>query len=452
MNFKKVNSLEEASLYQKKLVEEDKDNAIISAINLDKLKINTDSSSILNKCLIAVKNNILIKDHLITASSKMLLNYTSPRNSFVVDKLIENGVIPIVSTNMDELAMGGNARNSYFGPTINSENPNYIVGGSSGGSAMLVAEGKVSVALGSDTGDSVIWPAGINEIVGYKPSWGLISRNGLLDFAPSWDQIGWFSENVEISAALADILIDKDENDLTNIEIAKQFFHESLNDAKNFTIGYSEKLKKLMNTETLKHYEQLLQKLKEKGHSIVNIEFDYNILSSFVFVYRIVSSIESLSTNFNLNGFLFGNDNSNKENNFQDRLFENRTNNFLPEVKRRFALAGHYLLDYTKYEKAKKLRFLIQQEINQKFSDIDLFLFPTLLVNKPTIEEYDNNNGLDLKTNYLGLANATGYPSMNVPFGNEKGKKTGMWISAKPYQDKKLFQLGKQIEEISNEL
>ncbi len=452
MNFKKVNSLEEASLYQKKLVEEDKDNAIISAINLDKLKINGDSSSILNKCLIAVKNNILIKDHLVTSSSEMLLNYTSPRNAFVIEKLIENGLIPIVSTNMDELAMGGNARNSYFGPTVDSKNPNYIVGGSSGGSAMLVARGKVSIALGSDTGDSIIWPAAINEIIGYKPSWGLVSRNGLLDFAPSWDQIGWFSENVSVSAALADILVEKDENDLTNVDIPKQFFFESLNDDKNLTIGYSEEFKKLMKPETLKHYEQLLQKLKEKGHNLVNIKFDYNILSSFVFVYRIISSIESLSTNFNLSGFLFGNDNSNKENNFQDRLIQNRTNNFLPEVKRRFALAGHYLLDYTKYEKAKKLRFLIQQEINQKFDSIDVFLFPTSLIDKPTIEEYDNNNGLDLKTNYLGLANATGYPSMSVPFGKEKGKKIGMWISAKPYQDKKLFQLGKQIEEISNEL
>lgn len=447
MNFKKANSLKKAILYQKELEGHDDSNAIISSVNLEEINIQNNEASILNNCFIAVKNNILIKDHKITSGSKMLSNYVAPKNAFVVDELLKNGLIPLVTTNMDELAMGGNGRNSYFGNINNPSKPDHIVGGSSAGSAIMVAEGKVSLALGSDTGDSIIWPAGINGIVGYKPTWGLVSREGLLDFSPSWDQIGWFSNNIENAAALADILVKKDPNDLTNVEIEKQFFLEDINENKKFTIGYSEDLKPFMNKNTLEGYESLIKLLRDKGHNLVNIEFDYNLISAFPFVYKIVSSVEALSTNFNLSGFLFGNDESNLEDSFEERIVQNRTNNFLMEVKKRFALASHFLKDYTKYEKAKKLRFLIKQEVGKKFEKIDIFLLSTGLGDKPTIEEYENDNGLSVRTNYLGLANATGYPAMNVPFG-----KRSMWITAKPFEDKKLFQIGKQIEEMGNEL
>ena len=451
MVFKRVK--ESIDFFQKNNFEKTKDhNPIISLIEYDKLKINKLAEGELANVLFAVKDNINVEGHLTTSGSNILRNYRSNYNAFVIKKLINKGAIPVFKTNMDELGMGGDGLKSHYGAVKNWWNPERIIGGSSSGSAYLVSRGIVDFALGSDTGDSVRKPASYNGIVGYKPTWGLVSRSGLNDFAPSLDTIGWFTRTLNQAAVVADELVEYDDQDGTSIAIKPQNFYETIINLKKtnekLTIGVSFQILDYIKEDAIKkEYLRIIAELKAKKHKIVEIEFDLDILSAVGFVYKIISSVEAISSNYNLTGWLFGNDSNPNESDFETKIANNRAKGFEQEVIKRFSIGNYYLDNFEELKKARKLRFLMGNEIKTKTSMIDAMIFPACIEYAPKINEYLQQPESKLENNVLTFANLGGWPSISLPMKNNT-MPVGIAIESKPFNDLTCFKVAKIIEEI----
>ncbi len=451
MVFKRVK--ESIDFFQKNNFEKTKDhNPIISLIEYDKLKINKFAKGELADVLFAVKDNINVEGHFTTSGSNILRNYKSNYSAFVVKKLMNKGAIPVFKTNMDELGMGGDGLKSHYGAVKNWWNPERIIGGSSSGSAYLVSRGIVDFALGSDTGDSVRKPASYNGIVGYKPTWGLVSRSGLNDFAPSFDTIGWFTRTLDQAAIVADELIEYDEQDSTSIAIEPQYFHQTINNLKEtnekFTIGVNYQILEMIKEESIKkEYLRIISELKSTKHKIVEVNFNLDILAGVGFVYKIISSVEAISSNYNLTGWLFGNEANPNESNFEKKIANNRAKGFEKEVIKRFAIGDYYLDNFEELKKARKLRFLINNEIKSKTSMIDAMIFPACIEYAPKINEYLQQPENKLENNVLTFANLGGWPSISLPMKNNS-MPIGIAIESKPLNDLTCFKIAKIIEEI----
>ncbi len=451
MVFKRVK--ESIDVFQKNNFEKTKDhNPIISLIEYEKLKIDKFAEGELANVLFAVKDNINVKGHITTSGSNILRNYKSNYNAFVIDKLISKGAIPIYKTNMDELGMGGDGLKSHYGTVQNWWNSERIIGGSSSGSAYLVSRGIVDLALGSDTGDSVRKPASYNGVIGFKPTWGLVSRSGLNDFSPSLDTIGWFTRTLDQAAIVADELIAYDDQDSSSIAIEPQAFYESINNSnmanEKFKIGINLQILDAIENEAIKkEYLRIIEALKAKNHEIIEIEFDLDLLNGVGFVYKIISSVEAVSSNYNLTGWLFGNDANPNEANFESKIANNRAKGFEREVIKRFSIGDYYLDNFEELKKARKLRFLINNEIKTKTAEIDVMIFPATVEYAPKINDYLQQPENQLKNNILTFANLGGWPSISLPMKNNS-MPVGVAIEAKPLNDLICFKVAKIIEEI----
>ncbi|MCI8636331.1 MAG: Asp-tRNA(Asn)/Glu-tRNA(Gln) amidotransferase subunit GatA [Clostridia bacterium] len=374
---------------------------------------------------IGIKDNICTKGIKTTCSSKMLENFIAPYNATVVEKLEEENTINLGKLNMDEFAMGSSTEYSYFKKTKNPWNLNKVPGGSSGGSAAAVAARLVPWALGSDTGGSIRQPASFCGVVGLKPTYGLVSRYGLVAFASSLDQIGPITKDVKDSAMLLNLITGHDEKDTTSSNKEKVDYTKALkNDVKGIKIGIpKEFFGEGINKEVKEALEKAIEKYKELGAEIE--EFSLDIANYALAIYYIIACAEASSNLGRFDGIRYTY-RTPEFKNLREIYKKSRSEGFGPEVKRRIIL-GTYVLSSgyydAYYKKAQKVRTLVVNEFNKAFEKYDVILTPT----SPTVA-FDigskSNNPLEM---YLAdictvSVNVAGLPGISIPCGVDKEK------------------------------
>jgi len=398
---------------------------------------------------IAIKDNILIKGRIASSASKMLENYHATYDATVITKLKEQGVVFLGRTNMDEFAMGGSTENSAFGVTKNPYDTTRVSGGSSGGSAAAVAMDGALVALGSDTGGSIRQPASFCGLVGLKPTYGAVSRYGVMAMGSSLDQIGPFAKSVTDTEMLFQVIRGKDKMDSTTYD-EKTYEKKSLKDKKP-VIGVPKSLLKTdgVNKDVLKNFAESLEKLKKLGYKIVDIDLP-NIGYSLA-VYYILMPAEVSSNLARFDGLRYGAHKDGK--NLLEDYLVTRAQGFGKEVRRRIIL-GTYVLSTGYYDayygKAQATRELIMRDFDKAFETVDLVLTPTSPIPAFKIGEKANDPiSMYLADIFTVTANIVGVPAISLPsgFASVDGKDLPLGIQAMAPHDREdiLFTLGKDF-------
>ncbi len=393
--------------------------------------------------VIGIKDNIVYKDHRVSASSKILDGFQSLFSATVVERLLEEDAIIIGRLNCDEFAMGSSNRFSAYGPVKNPLDTSRVPGGSSGGSAAAVAAGLCLASLGSDTGGSIRQPASFTGIYGFKPSYGRISRYGLIAFASSFDQIGPFARSAEDITLLYETLAGPDnyDNTVSHREVEKT---TDLPAGNKKRIAYFRDVMESshLDPEVKKESEALIEKLRADGHTIEPVDFPF--LDYMVPVYYILTTAEASSNLARYDGIHYGYRSDNASN-LESTYKLSRTEGFGPEVKRRillgtFVLSSGYYDAY--YGKAQKTRRLVSEKTDELFQDYDLIFSPTTPHTAFPIDQVnDDPTQAYLEDIFTVHANITGIPSISVPLAkHSNGLPLGMQFSAAKYQEAELLQ------------
>lgn len=403
---------------------------------------------------IGIKDNMCTKGIKTTCSSKMLENFVAPYDATVIEKLDAEGIISLGKLNMDEFAMGASTEYSAFKKTKNPWNLNTVPGGSSGGSAAAVAANLVPWALGSDTGGSIRQPSSFCGVVGLKPTYGLVSRYGLVAFASSLDQIGPITKDVKDSAMLLNLIAGHDERDTTSINRPKVDYTECLkNDVKGLKIGVpKEFFGEGINPEVKEKLQEAIEKYKELGAIVEECSLD--IAEYALATYYIIACAEASSNLGRFDGIRYGYRTQNFEN-LKDIYKNSRSEGFGPEVKRRIIL-GTYVLSSgyydAYYKKALEVRTLVKQEFDKMFEKYDVLLTPT----SPTVAfeiGTRSNNPLEM---YLAdictvSVNIAGLPGISVPCGvDSKGMPIGMQLIGDKFQEETILNAAYTYEQATN--
>jgi len=392
---------------------------------------------------ISIKDNICVKGGKTTCASKMLENFVAPYDATVVTNLKSADAIILGKTNLDEFAMGITTEFSAFGPTKNPWNTEYVPGGSSGGSAAAVSAFECVASLGSDTGGSVRNPASYCSVVGYKPTYGLISRYGLISYANSIEQIGPITRTVEDTAFLLNLITGIDPNDNTTVDNKGENYLKDIDagvEGKKFGI-ISEMISDGADKEVVSATKKAVSKLEEAGATCEEISID--MVSYSVAAYYTITSTEAGSNLARYDNLRYGYDFDLEGYEFNSYISKARQN-FGPEVTRRMILggfvpsaghAGRY------YLKAVKVKSKLTKEINEAFERLDFLISPTVPVLPFKLgEKIDDPVALFLVDINTVTANLTGSPAISVPFELSNGLPIGIQLLAKPMQDKSLLQ------------
>lgn len=399
---------------------------------------------------ILIKDNILYKGHKCTCASKFLKDYVAQYSSTVVKKLLENGAIIIGRTNMDEFAMGGSTENSAFGITLNALDDERVPGGSSGGSAVATALSLASVALGSDTGGSIRQPASFNGAVGLKPTYGRVSRYGLVAFASSLDQIGPIAKTTEDCALILKAISGYDLNDQTSLNIKVEDYQKNLNnDIKGKTFGIPKEILKLMeNNQYFPIYQKILNWLKSQGAVVQEISIPHYDLS--LPVYYVLAPAEATSNLGRFDGIKYSTRDESAVN--IDEVYKlSRTRGFGKEVKRRimlgnFVLSSGYFDAY--YKKAKKIQQLLKKELKSAFESCDALILPTTNGEAFKIGEKTKDPvAMYAEDMFTIFSNLVGAPSISVPCGKGKnGLPLGLQLIGKHFDEVNLLNFANYFE------
>jgi len=393
--------------------------------------------------IIGIKDNICYKDHIVTASSKMLDGFVSPYSSTVVQRLLQEDAIIIGRLNCDEFAMGGSNETSYFGAVGNAVNPELVPGGSSGGSAVAVQADMCLAALGTDTGGSVRQPAAFCGQIGLKPTYGRISRYGVIAYASSFDQVGPITSSVEDAALLLQVLAGADDHDSTVSSLSVPDYPAHLNNSKKQKIAV---LKETIDSEALDPEIKAailksIEELKAKGHAVEYVSFD--LLDYLVPAYYILTTAEASSNLSRYDGVHYGHRNTEAKS--LNELYKlSRAEGFGDEVKRRillgtFVLSAGYYDAY--YQKAQQVRRLIREKLDVLFEDYDLILSPVA----PTPAFKIGDNMQDPLVMYMAdiftvLPSLSGNPAIALPLGNnESGLPLSIQFIAKHFEEDQLL-------------
>ncbi|MBC8516129.1 MAG: Asp-tRNA(Asn)/Glu-tRNA(Gln) amidotransferase subunit GatA [Nitrosopumilus sp.] len=399
---------------------------------------------------ISIKDNICIKDSKTTCASKMLENFVAPYDATVITKLKQQDAIFIGKVNMDEFAMGLTTEFSAFGPSKNPWNTDYVPGGSSGGSAVSVSAFECIASLGSDTGGSVRNPASFCSTVGYKPTYGLISRFGLISYANSIEQIGPLTRTVKDSAFMLNMISGIDPNDNTTIDNKNEDYLSGIDSGiEGKKIGI---IKEMMgdgiDPAVLTATKDAISKLESLGAICEEISLD--MVKYSVAAYYTITATEAGSNLARYDNLRYGYDFSLEGYEFNSYISKARRN-FGPEVTRRIILggfvpsaghAGKYFL------KALKVKSKLTKEINEAFKKFDLLLSPTVPILPFKLgEKIDDPISLFLVDINTVTANLTGKPAISIPFANSNGLPIGIQLMANSYQDKHLLQAAHALEQ-----
>ena len=400
---------------------------------------------------IGIKDNICTKGIKTTCSSKMLENFISPYDATVVEKLKDLGLINMGKLNMDEFAMGASTEYSAFHKTHNPWNINTVPGGSSGGSAAAVASNEVPWALGSDTGGSIRQPASFCGVVGLKPTYGLVSRYGLVAFASSLDQIGPITKDVRDCALLLNLITGYDKKDSTSLDKPKKDYEKNLaSDINGMKIGVpKEFLGEGINTEVKEKIYKAIEIYKKLGAEVE--EFSLDIAEYSLASYYIIACAEASSNLGRFDGIRYGY-RAKEYKNLEELFVNSRTEAFGAEVKRRIIL-GTYVLSSgyydAYYKKAQQVRTLVKNEFNKAFEKYDILLTPTA----PNVA-YEigtkSNNPLEM---YLAdictvSVNIAGLPGISIPIDvNSDGMPIGMQLIGDKFTEQKLLNVAYSLEQ-----
>jgi aspartyl-tRNA(Asn)/glutamyl-tRNA(Gln) amidotransferase subunit A len=404
---------------------------------------------------VAVKDNFVMKDVLTTAGSKILSNYIGVYDATSITKLYNQGASFVAKTALDELGMGGTGLTCFTGIVKNPYNQNHQAGGSSSGSAVAVATGAVRMALGSDTGDSVRKPASYCGVVGVKPTYGRISRYGVIPYASSMDHVGYFTTNVKDAAITLEALAGFDPKDPTSIIEHMHAFSEDLTgDLQGKRIGV---LQNVMNhidhSETLDVFNNFIKKIEAQGAIIVPITLNDDLLKTMLPTYYIVANCEATANHSNLSGVNFGLQQPGDT--LAELMSNSRTAGFNSMLKKRFVIGSYGLKDDNQekiYRKAQKVRRLLVKELDKALADVDGLIAPATPFIAPKLEE-ESIDKLSFKhlisDNYMVLANFSGYPSMTVPMGYINEMPIGVNLTTKAYSEALMFELALGFEKVS---
>ncbi len=387
---------------------------------------------------IAIKDNIQVQGWSVTAASNILQGYIAPYNATVINKLTDAGLSPFGRVNMDEFAMGSTTESSFYGKTLNPVNPEYVPGGSSGGSAAAVGAGLAIAALGSDTGGSIRQPAAFCGIVGMKPTYGRVSRFGLGAYASSLDQIGPLTQNVEDAAILYDIISGSCEKDSTNAQRDDKVT-PSLNADRKLLIAILPDYLENANQDIKDAYAKAIEALKAQGHTIVEHEMKDSKFD--ISAYYITATAEATTNLARYDGIRYGNRVEGK--NLEDTFVQTRSNGFGDEVKRRIML-GNFVLSSGYYEayyvKAQKARHIIKDNYAKIFEDVDLILSPVAPTVAPKFGELATPMDMYLSDIYTISVNLAGLPGLSLPvMKNADGMPVGLQLIASAYDEQTLF-------------
>lgn len=396
----------------------------------------------------AIKDNICISGETCTAASRMLEHWVAPYDATVIEKLKQQDFISIGKTNMDEFAMGSSTENSAFGPTRNPWNLDYVPGGSSGGSAAAVAATEAVWALGSDTGGSIRQPASFNGIVGLKPTYGLVSRYGLLAFASSLDQIGGLTKDVTDAAILLNAIAGYDAKDSTSIPQDKKDYKKALvNNVKGMKIGVPrEFFGEGIKPETKEAVKKALAFYEKEGAELVDVSIPH--INSGVSVYYIIAPAEASSNLARYDGVGFGYRAEGKD--IIDMYIKTRSTGFGEEVKRRIML-GNYVLSAGYYDayylKALKVRTLLKQEFDEVYKSCDVIAAPSASGTSFKFGAFSDPLSLYMEDICTVPVNLIGAPSISIPVGFHEGMPLGMQLIGKPLGEETIIQAAYTFEQ-----
>ncbi len=423
-----------------------KEEAIKTAKELE----NKEVDNLLFGLPIAVKDNIVTKGLRTTCGSHILDNFIPIYDATVVEKIKKNNMIIIGKTNMDEFAMGSSSRTSYFGAPKNPWNKEKISGGSSGGSATTIAERDLLFALGSDTGGSIRQPASYTGIVGMKPTYGRISRYGLIAFASSLDQIGPMTRNVYENAALLNILVGKDERDLTSVNKEDEDFTRLIGeDIKGMKIAVPNFfMSDIVNESIREKIKETIKVLEESGAEVDYVDIKY--IENAVTLYQIIAMGEASSNLARFDGIRYGHSTENPEN-IEDLYLSTRAEGFGEEVKRRI-MVGSYLLSgenaKTYYNKALSIRDDIRTEFKNCFKKYDLIIGPTTTTTAYNLTDPMDDPSKSFMDDVLVIpVNMAGLPGLSLPIGFDKeNMPIGMQIIGDSFEEAKIYKLASYLE------
>ncbi|MCO6018310.1 Asp-tRNA(Asn)/Glu-tRNA(Gln) amidotransferase GatCAB subunit A [Carnobacterium divergens] len=425
-----------------------KEEALALAKKLDEKGI--DESNVLAAMPIGIKDNIVTKDIKTTAASKMLEDFIPIYDATVMNNVYEADMIPVGKLNMDEFAMGGSTETSYFKQTKNPWDLTKVPGGSSGGSAAAVAAGQVPISLGSDTGGSIRQPAAFTGIVGMKPTYGRISRFGLIAFASSLDQIGPFTRTVKDNAYVLNAISGYDANDSMSAKTEVPDFTAKLNqDIKGMKIGVPKEYLQEGVAEDVKNAVlEAIETYKKLGATVEEVSLPHSKYG--IAVYYIIASSEASSNLQRFDGIRYGY-RSPEAKSLDDLYVMSRSEGFGMEVKRRimlgtFSLSSGYYDAY--FKKAGQVRTLIKQDFEKVFNDYDLILGPTT----PTTAFNLGENMDDPLTMYMNdiltvPVNLAGVPAISIPCGFSNGLPIGLQLIGKHFDEATIYQAAYAFEQ-----
>ncbi|MCC7303711.1 MAG: Asp-tRNA(Asn)/Glu-tRNA(Gln) amidotransferase subunit GatA [Bacteroidia bacterium] len=391
------------------------DSALATSRRLDS-ELKEGKSGRLTGMVIAIKDNIAYAGHRVSCASRILEGYVSPYTATALQRLIQEGAVVIGRTNCDEFAMGSSNENSAFGPVKNPHDVSRVPGGSSGGSAAAVAAGLCMVALGSDTGGSIRQPASFCGVVGYKPTYGRVSRYGLLAYASSFDQIGPLSRNVSDAVLAMEIMAGKDEMDATSLSRPFHLKKEKYNGEKVRAAYLKDCLEHpALDPEVKKNTLAVIESLRKAGHTVEGVDFPY--IDYLVPAYYVLTTAEASSNLSRYDGVHFGY-RSHAATDLESTYRLSRSEGFGDEVKRRimlgtFVLSAGYYDAY--YSKAQKVRQVLRKKTNDIFSNYHLILSPTTPGAAFRHGEISDPIKMYLEDIFTVLANESGCPAISLP-------------------------------------
>ena len=435
------NALKQKLVSQQDKIASSKTNAIVRT-RFDKVSSKiSDNSNVLSGKTILVKDNIAIKGEPLTCASNLLESYCSPYSATVIDRLESNGALITGQTNMDEFAMGSSSEYSIYGSVKNPYDLNKVAGGSSGGSAAAVAEDLCDIALGSDTGGSIRQPASFCGIFGLKPTYGRISRYGLVAHASSFDTIGILSKDLKNITSAFSIISGHDPKDATSSMESVLSLEKYNKDQLPKSVGIlSDHLLSEIDSEIKDRYYVVLDFLKKNKVKLVEIDLPY--FDYCVATYYVLTMAEASSNLSRFDGVRYGKRASSKD--LHESYIESRSQGFSEEVKRRI-MTGTYVLSSGYYDayysKALKVRRLIKDEYNKLFSSIDCLFIPTTATTAfPLKNNLDNPIKMYLADIFTVPFNLIGTPSLNIPAGVSKNKlPIGFQIAGNSFKEETLF-------------
>lgn len=421
--------------------------ALLQADVIDQ-KIKQGTAGKLAGMVIGLKDNICYKGHKVTASSKILAGFESVYNATVVERLLAEDAVIIGRLNCDEFAMGASNETSTYGPVKNAFDETRVSGGSSGGAAVAVQADMCQATIASDTGGSVRQPAAFCGAIGIKPTYGRISRNGLIAYASSFDQIGPITKSMYDMQLLMEVIAGKDDADATSSS-------NSVPEYTNVTVPVKQKIAYIkecvyhegIDPEVQKATLAVIEKLKQQGHEVAEVSFPY--LEQLVPVYYVLTTAEASSNLSRFSGLMYGHRSTNATD-LESTFRKSRSEGFGTEVKRRIMLgtfvlsAGSYDAYYTK---AQKVRRLVQEKTNELLGKYDFLLSPTT----PTTafkfgEKTDNPIAMYLADIFTVHANISGNPAISVPMGaHTNGMPMGVQLMAKHFCEGEMMQLASTI-------